>query len=153
MLISLLFATAVAADSACDASITLPQGFCATVFADSLQGPRHIVVAPNGVVYVTVTSGALALRDTKATGRADRIEHFGEVGGTGIAWHDGSLYLDTRTAILRYTPQEEAAPTGKADTIVRDLPTGGHGARNIAFDRAGRMYVNIGSRTNSCQSA
>lgn len=148
MLISLLLAMAP-----CDTAITLPQGFCATVFADSLQGPRHIVVAPNGVVYVTVTSGALALSDTKATGHADRIEHFGDVGGTGIAWHAGSLYLDTRSAIIRYTPEEEAAPTGKPDTIVRELPTGGHGARNIAFDRAGRMYVNIGSRTNSCQSA
>lgn len=154
MLISLLLATAVAVDSSCDATITLPQGFCASVFADSLQGPRHIVVAPNGTVYVTVTAGALALRDTKGSGHADVTAKFGDVGGTGIAIHGGYLYMDTRTAIVRYKlAKDELVPTGSPDTIVRNLPTGGHGARNIAFDRAGMLYVNVGSRTNSCQAA
>jgi glucose/arabinose dehydrogenase len=150
MLISLLLAIA----PQCDSAITVPTGFCATIFADSIQNPRHIVVAPNGTVYVTVTSGAVALRDRKGTGRADTTAHIGDVGGTGIALHAGYLYLDTRTAIVRYAlSKDELAPTGKPDTIVRDLPTGGHGARNIAFDRAGRLYVNIGSKTNSCQVA
>jgi glucose/arabinose dehydrogenase len=164
MLISLLLATALARDStqvvrspACDADnggITLPEGFCATVFKDSIQGPRHIAVAPNGTVYVTVTSGVIALRDTKGAGRADVVAHFGDLGGTGVAVHGGYLYVDVKSAIVRYPLAKDAlAPSAKPDTIVRDLPTGGHGARNIAFDRAGLMYVNVGSRTNSCQTA
>jgi hypothetical protein len=32
--------------------IALPPGFCATVFADNVGHARHLVVAPNGVVYV-----------------------------------------------------------------------------------------------------
>src|SRR2546426_5178635 len=39
----------------CDAGnggITLPGGFCASVFADNLGHARHLVVAPNGNVYV-----------------------------------------------------------------------------------------------------
>jgi len=32
--------------------ITLSPGFCATVFADKLGHARHLVVTPNGVVYV-----------------------------------------------------------------------------------------------------
>src|SRR5689334_21042156 len=32
--------------------ITLPTGFCATIFADSVPGPRHLLVAPNGDVFV-----------------------------------------------------------------------------------------------------
>jgi hypothetical protein len=32
--------------------ITLPRGFCATVFADNIGHARHLVVGPNGVVYV-----------------------------------------------------------------------------------------------------
>jgi glucose/arabinose dehydrogenase len=159
MLISLLLATGIAADSgrACDGDnggISLPTGFCATVFADSVQGPRHIAVAPNGTVYVTVTSGVVALRDTKGAGRADVRAHFGDLGGTGIAVHAGYLYVDVKSAIVRYALAGDApVPSGAPDTIVRDLPTGGHPARNIAFDRAGLMYVNIGSRTNSCQLA
>src|SRR5689334_10433793 len=37
--------------------ITLPAGFYAAVFADSVAGARHLVVAPNGDVFVS-TYGA-----------------------------------------------------------------------------------------------
>ena len=33
--------------------LKLPEGFCATVFADGIGHARHMVVAPNGVLYVT----------------------------------------------------------------------------------------------------
>ena len=36
--------------------ITLPSGFCATIFADDIGHARHLVVAPNGVVYVNTRS-------------------------------------------------------------------------------------------------
>jgi len=61
--------------------ITLSPGFCATVFADNIGHARHLVVAPNGVVYVNTWSGRyygndmppaggflVALQDTKVTG-------------------------------------------------------------------------------------
>src|SRR5262245_47116131 len=66
--------------------ITLPAGFCATVFADNIGHARHLVVAPNGVVYVNTWSGLyyqndeppaggflVALHDTTGDGRADVI--------------------------------------------------------------------------------
>ncbi len=139
--------------------ITLPSGFCATVFADSLGGPRQVVVGSDGTVYVTLIGGGaaaqpvgvLALKDPGGTGHAASRLGFGTPGGTGIAIHAGYLYVDARTAIIRYKiGAEQASPP---DTIVRGLPTGGHSARNIAFDAQGRLYVNVGSRTNSCQQA
>src|SRR5687767_2318781 len=36
------------------AELTLPAGFCATVFADSQTKPRHVAVASNGDVYATI---------------------------------------------------------------------------------------------------
>src|SRR5438270_7603043 len=36
----------------CTSALQLPQGFCATVFAEGLSGARHIVVASNGDVFV-----------------------------------------------------------------------------------------------------
>src|SRR5690242_3947271 len=48
-------ATQVCADD--NGGITLPPGFCATVFADNIGHARHLVVAPNGVVYVNTWSG------------------------------------------------------------------------------------------------
>lgn len=144
-----------------NAGLTLPAGFCAGVFAEGLGGPRHMAVAPNGDVFVmrqsrvptdTLRGGVVVLRDTDKDGRADVMASFGPVGGTGIAIEGGFLYVDARTAIVRYPmPAGALLPTAAPDTLVREMPTGGHAARNFVLDGRGAMYVNIGSRTNSCQ--
>ena len=49
-----------AATHACpdnDSGLALPAGFCATVFADGVGHARHMVVAPNGVLYINTWSG------------------------------------------------------------------------------------------------
>lgn len=153
--------------SACsgdNGGITLPHGFCATVFAELSGGPRHITVAENGDVFVqmlesgsglesgTGKGGIVALRDANHDGRADTSVVFGSSGGTGIGLHGGYLYADAKSSIVRYRlAAGSLAPSGEAQTIVTGLPTGGHGARNFTFDSSGAIYVNIGSRTNSCQ--
>ncbi|HEY2898290.1 MAG TPA: hypothetical protein VGJ12_14215, partial [Gemmatimonadaceae bacterium] len=69
-----------AATAACagdNGGLTLPAGFCATIFADSLGHVRDLVVAPNGDLYANTWSGQyypegstpphpflIALRDT-----------------------------------------------------------------------------------------
>ena len=37
--------------------ITLPKGFCATIFADDIGHARQLVVAPDGTVFVNTWSG------------------------------------------------------------------------------------------------
>lgn len=54
-------------DEACpsdDSGLTLPSGFCATVFADGIGHARHMVVAPDGVLYVNTWSGRYYGNDT-----------------------------------------------------------------------------------------
>ncbi len=145
--------------------ITLPDGFCATVFADSLGATRHIAVAANGDVFVNVApprgpagatpvrSGIIALRDTDRDGRANQTQRFGERGGTGIALYGGYVYQDVGPAIVRWpvTAGELTPSGGDADTVVSEMPTGGHGARSFVITSDGTMYVNVGSRTNACQ--
>ena len=71
--------------------ITLPPGFCATIFADNLGHARQMAFGPNGVLYLNTWSGGyyqndkppgggflVALKDTKGDGRADMIERFGD---------------------------------------------------------------------------
>lgn len=152
---------AAAACDADNAGLTLPPGFCASVFADGLGGARHMTVAPNGDVLVmrqtrapndSFPGGVVVLRDANKDGRADHRTSFGPVGGTGIVLEGTTLYVDGRSAILRYQfPAGATAPTGEPDTIVKGLPTRGHAARNFVLDGAGGMYVNVGSMTNSCQ--
>jgi glucose/arabinose dehydrogenase len=142
--------------------ITLPAGFCASVFADSLPGPRHLQVAPNGDVVVALTGtnrggqrtsgGVMVLRDADGDGRAEAQRKFGEFNASEVALFDGHLYTETSTAILRYPFAAGAMePSGGPDTVVGGLPAGGHMAKTFTIGRDGALYVNVGSRTNSCQ--
>jgi glucose/arabinose dehydrogenase len=134
--------------------ITLPPGFCATIFADSVPGPRHLLVAPNGDVFVALQSGGvMSLRDQNGDGVADERHKFGEGHASEVALFDGYLYTENGADILRYRLATGALePTGEVEQVVVGLPTGGHGAKTFTIARDGSLYVNIGSRTNACQS-
>jgi glucose/arabinose dehydrogenase len=146
-----------------DAGLRLPPGFCATIFADSIGAARHLVVAPNGDVFVNVQrsrrasapAGIAALRDTNRDGRADVIERFGEKGNTGIALYNGYLYADQGTSIVRFPIKPgELRPSGPPETIVTDMPgQPGHESRNFVITPGGTLYVNFGSPSNACQVA
>src|ERR1700716_3158483 len=156
-----------------DSGLELPSGFCATVFADGIGHARHLVVAPNGVVYVNTWSGRyygndtpppggflVALQDTKGDGRADVNIRFGDsiasgsAGGTGIAFYNGAIYAEVNDRIVRYALSPGGiAPTGAPDIVVSGLPlTGDHPMHPFAIDAQGNLYVDLGSATNSCQA-
>ena len=160
LLFALCGLAACAASRRQEVSLTLPPWFGAAAFADDVGAARHVVVAPNGDVYVAVwdrgkeRGGVVALRDTDGDGRADVRERFGEEGGSGIALGGDSLYFATWTAVYRYRLRPgELAPKSPPDVILEGLPRSGHSARSIAVDAAGGLYVNIAAPTNSCQLA
>ncbi len=142
-------------------SITLPAGFCAAIFADGVERARHMVVTPSGDVYVAtndsmdgkVLGNVVALRDDDDDGHADVMEHFGDKGGNGIAWHDGKLYFGQNDRILRYTiPEGALVPEHQPDVVVSGLPaTGDHVSKTIVVSENGELFVNIGSASNACQ--
>jgi glucose/arabinose dehydrogenase len=152
--------------------ITLPSGFCATVFADNLGHVRHMVVAPNGALYVNTWSGRyyhnappppggflIALKDDKGDGTADVIRRFGpdaaqgSAGGTGVGYYKGAIYAEQNDKIVRYAlPADALVPTGPSQVVVSGLPlTGDHPMHPFIIDAQGRLYVDLGSATNSCQ--
>jgi glucose/arabinose dehydrogenase/mono/diheme cytochrome c family protein len=155
-----------------DSGLKLPPGFCATIFADDIGHARHMVVAPNGVLYVNTWSGKyygndtphaggflVALQDKTATGKANVMERFGETvqsggaGGTGIGVYRGSIYSEINDRIVRYPlPEGSIVPSGAAETIVSGLPLGGdHPMHPFVINAEGKMYVDVASATNSCQ--
>src|SRR5499427_10062410 len=94
-----------------DSGLTLPAGFCATIFADAIGHARHMVASPSGVLYANTWSGRyygnqppheggflVALQDKTGSEKADVTERFGETaksggtGGTGIDIYKGRLY-------------------------------------------------------------
>ncbi len=135
--------------------ITLPRGFCAVVVADNLRQPRHMVVMPNGDMYVSSYGvGVIGMRDTKGDGKADIIQPWnGKFRSSEVAVRNGYLYTDATTAILRFPLQAGSlVASGPADTLVSGLPGGGdHWAKTFALSDDGTMYVNFGSASNSCQ--
>src|SRR5262249_10469298 len=147
-------------------------GFCATIFADNIGHARHLVVAPDGVVYVNTWSGRyykndkppaggflVALQDTKGTGAADVIKRFGDgvaegsAGGTGIQLYKGAIYAEVNDRIVKYALSAgEIVPTGKPEVIVSGLPlTGDHPMHPFIIDAQGNLFVDLGSATNACE--
>jgi glucose/arabinose dehydrogenase len=155
-----------------DSGLTLPAGFCATIFADGIGHARHLVVSSGNVVYVNTWSGRyygndkphdggflVALKDTKGSGKADVIERFGETvqsggaGGTGIGIYDGWLYAELNDKILKYQMTKGAlTPQGKPQVVVSGLPlSGDHPMHPFVIDPKGDMYVDVATATNACQ--
>jgi glucose/arabinose dehydrogenase len=135
--------------------LVLPEGFCAIIVAESVQRVRQITLSPSGDLYAaTWDGGVTALRDSDGDGRADVRQTFGEDGGTGILWHEGTLWLGEPSRIVRWRlPDGTLVPRGAAEVVVDGLPTGGHSAKTLVRLGGDTLIVNIGSDTNSCQVA
>jgi glucose/arabinose dehydrogenase/mono/diheme cytochrome c family protein len=74
-------------------------------------------------------------------------------GGTGIGIYKDGLFAEINDRIVRYDLKDgEIAPTGKPQTIVSGLPiTGDHPMHPFAIDATGRLFVDLGSATNTCE--
>jgi glucose/arabinose dehydrogenase len=152
--------------------IALPDGFCASVYADNLGHTRHLAVAASGAVYVNSWSSrytemknapggfVVGLRDADGDGYAELIERFGTVhregksgGGTGIAVHRDGLYVEDHGKIVRYRLTGDVlVPNGAPETILSGLPDDGdHPMHPFAIAPDGALFVNSGSASNACQ--
>lgn len=154
--------------------ISLPPGFCATVFAEDVGHPRHMAVGADGTLYVNTWSGSyfrtrkpappggflLALKDANHDGHADAIERFGptekdgDAGGTGIGIYHDAIYAEANDKIVRYPiPKDGSLPKGPPRTILSGMPiVGGHNMHPFVIDANGGLFVNMGSESNACQA-
>ncbi|MCE4226379.1 c-type cytochrome [Methylobacterium sp. C25] len=152
--------------------ISLPEGFCASVFADGIGHARQMEVAPDGTLYVNTWSGRyykndtpppggflVALKDKDGDGKAEVIERFGESvadgghGGTGLALHKDAVYAESNDRIMRYPlVKGDVAPKAKGETVVSGFPlTGDHPMHPFAITEKGEILSGMGSATNACE--
>ena len=151
-----------------------PEGFSVTRFAERLDNPRWIYVAPNGDIFVamanTVSDGftkstgdiklgkssntILFLRDNDGDGVAEIKKVFlsGLNRPLGILILNNKFYVGNTDGLWMYpyeTGQTEMTVTG---TKILDLPAGGynnHWTRNLIANRDGtKIYVSVGSGSN-----
>jgi glucose/arabinose dehydrogenase len=155
-----------------DSGLTVPAGFCATIFADGIGHARHLTVSEAGVVYVNTWSGRyygndvphaggflVALKDATGDGKAGVNQRFGATvqnggaGGTGIGIYKGWLYAELNDKIIKYPLSKGSlVPGDQSQVVVSGLPLGGdHPMHPFAIDSNGDLYVDVASATNSCQ--
>jgi len=129
-----------------NASLQLPPGFRAAVYAEDLDDPRNMALAPNGDVFVAETGAG---RISILRGQ-QRFEFASDLDNPfGLAFTNGFLYVGNESSVVRfaYAPGQTAA-RGPAQRIA-SLPSGGHSTRNVIFNRDGsKLYVAVGSEGN-----
>ncbi|HEV7921942.1 MAG TPA: sorbosone dehydrogenase family protein [Thermoanaerobaculia bacterium] len=135
-----------------NASLHLPPGFKATVWATDLEEPRTMTYAPNGDIFVVESGGGRikAFRDANADGvpESSYLYATGLNQPYGIAFRGNQLYVGTEDAVVRFAYTAGAPARGEPQRVT-PLPPGGHWTRGVAFNRDGsKMYVSIGSRSN-----
>lgn len=144
------------------ATLHVPPGFQAQLFAEGLTQARWLAVAPNGDIFVAEPAAGriTLLRDSRGSGRADLATSFAEGFNRplGMAFRPGFLYVADVDAVWRiaYQPGQTAAagPRQRVTAPGALGDGGGHWTRSLAFSPDGqRFYVGIGSRANLDEEA
>jgi glucose/arabinose dehydrogenase len=135
------------------ASLKAPAGFTITPYAEGLDMPRMLAVAPNGDLYVSnrVKGTITLLRDANKDGKAEvrqkvaQKEHL-----HGLAMQDGKLYIAAIREV--YVADIKADGTlGELKTLYKDLPDAGqHANRTLQFGPDKKLYLSVGSTCNAC---
>ena len=125
----------------------VPSGFVIVPYVTGLAHPRFMALAPNGDVFLTEANA------DKVTRIHDRKASTFAVGfntPSGIAFHNGALYVGDLTAVWRLAYKDGASTAGVRTRVTRDDfgGTNGHVTRDIAFGPDGTLYLAIGSANN-----
>ena len=152
----ILFAGAHSTDLPLE-KIELPDGFKIEIFSDEVPNARQLAVAPGGTVFVgSRRAGTVhAVVDQDGDYRADKVWVIAEdlTMPSGLAIHEGDLYVAAVSTILRYDDIEQHLENPPEPvTVVDDLPTDRHhGWKFIAFGPDGLLYVPVGAPCNVCE--
>lgn len=136
------------------AKLHLLPGFEASLFAEGLEGPRNLLVLPDGDVLAAESkAGKIVLLQAGANGLAGKAVTYasGFTRPFGMALHDGALYVADVTGVYRlgFTPGEQSA--GVRQPVTKPGALDGwddHWTRNIAFGRDGTLFLAEGSTQN-----
>ncbi len=141
------------------AQLSVPPGFKAGLFASDLRGPRRLVVADNGDIFVTeIQGGRVSVLHPAPDGRTSASADVFAEGLNrpfGLAFYPSAknptwLYVAETNRVIRFKFRKgDVKARGAPEVVVSDLPAGGHSTRDIAFSHdGGHMFVSVGSASN-----
>ena len=145
--------------------LTVPRGFAVNIFAEGLDNPRRLTIAPGATpkqydVFIAESrpNRIRILRELNGDGKADSRFVFTEKTAQpyGIAFHPGGwLYIANTDAVVRFAYRRGATVAGGAPQHITKLTEGGynqHWTRNLLFARDfKKLYVTVGSSCNTCE--
>ena len=140
------------AATGCDDSIKVPDGFCATIVADTVGKAREIAVRTNGDIFIARLSSRRDSGGVSAI-RGETVEQFGIGSMHGLVLaSDSSLYASTAHEILhfRFRP-DSLTPVKRVDTIVVGMPSGPIPSHSLALDGRGGILVNVSAVSVGCE--
>ncbi|MDF1721128.1 MAG: PQQ-dependent sugar dehydrogenase [Minwuia sp.] len=144
-------------DRRADATLKVPPGFRAELFATGLSHPRWMAVAPNGDVLLAESraSRITLLRDADGDGKAEIVTTFADALDSphGMAIREGWVYVAEENQVRRLPYRVgDLQASGDAEDVTgpRALGNGGgHWTRNLVFSPDGsQFHVAVGSRGN-----
>jgi putative membrane-bound dehydrogenase-like protein len=142
----------LAGDTIVPATVQLPPGFEATVYAGAsgLGSATTITWGPDGHLWLSQENGNIwKIADTDGDGRADKAFLFaaGFTELLGLLWHpsDGTLYASSRGRITALWDEDGDGRADRQTVVVDDLPWGRHQNNGLAWGPDGRLYFPLGS--------
>jgi glucose/arabinose dehydrogenase len=136
-----------------------PAGFKVDLYASGLNLPREIRTAPNGDFFVAesdineirifrgITKDSKPQQtSTYATGLHEPFGIAFYPPGNNPSW----VYVGNTNSVVRFPYKNgDLKASGKAETLITGIPTGGHSTRDLAFSQDGKkMFLSVGSRSN-----
>ncbi len=137
--------------------IKLPPGFKADVWSSGHPGGRSMVMGTKGTMFMgTRVIGRVYAITEKDGKREAKVLVQGLTQPNGLAFKDGALYVFAINKVFRYdniedkldnpgTPVELTAAYNLPDTVH-------HNWKYVAFGPDGKMYVQVGSNCNICET-
>ncbi|MDR3471537.1 MAG: PQQ-dependent sugar dehydrogenase [Devosia sp.] len=137
----------------------VPVGFKIELVASGIANPRAMRLAPNGDLFVADSQSNEVLVFRVADGASGPVEQGVFASGLrqpyGINFYPPGpepkwIYIANGDSVVRYPyTAGDLKAEGRPETVVADVPTGGHWTRDIVFSSDGRtMYLGVGSASN-----
>jgi glucose/arabinose dehydrogenase len=137
--------------------LQVPAGFHVSIYSDQVPDAREMAVGDKGTVFVGSSDAGkvYALTDANHDGRAEKVRVIasGLKEPSGVAFHNGALYVSAISRILKFPDIEDHLDDPHQPQVITDkLPDRAHAnGRFIAFGPDGKLYVSIGAPCNVCE--
>ena len=143
-------------------TLSVPEGYRASVFyRGRLSKCRFMCWGPDSTLIVAnMNSGeVLALPDANRDGEADTaIVVATDAFGHDVRYFRNALYVSEEKRVLRFSVPDARGVFTRREVFIDSIlpgkkrPPGGHTTRTMVFDeRAGRLYLSVGSLCNVCR--